>query len=169
MRYRTRLILIFFIVATSCVATANHIYEEEMLRLNHQDHITVENLSSYQGKPLLTSFFMPNCRWCKRQQSVLKKIQLACPTLNAVLLGLQGSKQQLKRELKRDKSNFPAYLASHNIVKAVGKNTPVPLMLVFNKTGKLAFKTIGFTDEKKLIALLKQYNVVACSSNYESV
>lgn len=162
MNYRTSLVLLLFLVATSSVATTSSIYEEEMLRLNHQEHIIVENLSSYQGKPLITSFFIPDCRWCKRQQKVLKKIQSECPALSTVLLGVQGSKKKLKHELKRFKISFPAYLANNNIVKAIGKDTPVPLMLVFNEAGKLAFKTIGFTAEKKLVALLKQYNVLDC-------
>ncbi len=105
---------------------------------------------------------MPNCRWCQRQHKVLKKIQHNCPAIQTVMLGVQGSKQNLRHELKREKNTFPAYLANNNIVQAIGAESPVPMMLFFNNQGTLVFKTVGYTSEEKLIALFTQHNINAC-------
>lgn len=150
--------------AFAFVASAESIYQEPMLRLNAENNSAshIQTLANYQGKPLLTAFFMPNCRWCQRQHKVLKKIQHACPTIQTVMLGVQGSKQKLRHELKREKNTFPAFLANNNIVQAMGADSPVPMMLLFNSQGTLIFKTVGYTPEEKLIGLLAQSNLNIC-------
>ncbi len=147
-------------------AKGQSIYQQEMLRLNAENNSasTVETLANYQGKTLLTSFFMPNCRWCQRQHKVLKKLQGNCPKLHTVMLGVQGSKQKLRHELKRKKNTFPAFLANKNIIKAVGSKSPVPMMLIFDNQGQLAFKTVGFTPEEKLKTLLSEHQINICIS-----
>jgi len=142
-------------------ANAQGIYQEQMQRIDISSQ-TPHTLSDYAGSPLLTSFFMPNCRWCLRQHKVLKNLQARCPKLQTVMLGVQGSKQKLKQELKRERNEFPAYIASRNIINAIGSNSPVPMMLIFNTQGKLAFKTIGYTHESKLMELLNTHDVIAC-------
>jgi len=142
-------------------ASAQGIYLEKMQRIDISSH-TPHTLSDYAGSPLLTSFFMPDCRWCLRQHKVLKNLQARCPRLQTVMLGVQGSKQKLKKELKRERNEFPAYIASRNIINAIGSNSPVPMMLIFNAQGKLAFKTIGYTPENKLIKLLNTYDIRVC-------
>ncbi len=153
-----------FILATP--VNAQSIYQEKMLRLNAENNSAsqVETLADYQGKTLLTSFFMPNCRWCQRQHKVLKKMQHSCPDLHTVMLGVQGSKQKLRHELQREKNTFPAFLANKNIINAVGSKSPVPMMLIFDNQGKLAFKTVGYTPEKKLKSLLNQHKVNICTA-----
>lgn len=150
--------------AFAFLASAENIYQEPMLRLNAENNSAaqIQTLANYQGKPLLTAFFMPNCRWCQRQHKVLKKIQHSCPTVQTVMLGVQGSKQKLRHELKREKNTFPAFLANNNIIQAIGAQSPVPMMLIFNSQGALAFKTVGYTPEKKLTALFAQHNINIC-------
>lgn len=156
--------LVLFLSAFTFLASAESIYQQSMLRLNAQNNSAsqTQTLANYQGNPLLTAFFMPNCRWCQRQHKVLKKIQYTCPTVQTVMLGVQGSKQKLRHELKREKNTFPAFLANNNIIQAIGAQSPVPMMLLFNSQGTLIFKTVGYTPEKKLIALLAQSNLNIC-------
>ncbi|MEY8200703.1 MAG: hypothetical protein RPS47_15815, partial [Colwellia sp.] len=101
-------------------ANSKSIYQQSLLRLNADNHSasTMQTLANYQGEPLLAAFFMPNCRWCQRQHRVLKKLQQSCPTIQTIMLGVQGSKQKLRHELKREKNTFPAYLANNNIIQA---------------------------------------------------
>jgi len=146
-------------------ASAESIYQQSMLRLNADSHSAseFETLAQYKGGTLLTSFFMPNCRWCQRQHKVLKKMQKSCPKLNTVMLGVQGSKQRLRHELQREKNTFPAFVANKTIIKAIGAKSPVPMMLIFDESGKLAFKTVGYTREDKLQQLLQDHNIEVCS------
>jgi len=158
------LVLWFSLSILAQTVNAHGVYQESMLRIDSQvnSNSTVQKLEKYQGSTMLLSFFMPKCKWCKRQHSVLKRMQENCPQLNTVMLGVQGSKQQLRRALKRNKNTFPAFIASPNIIKSVGSEYPVPMMLVFNKTGKLIFKTIGYTPENKLKTLLNQNSLNTC-------
>lgn len=158
--------LMFFVLTFAIPVNAQTIYQEKMLRLNAENNSAskVETLANYQGKILLTSFFMPNCRWCQRQHRVLKKMQDSCPNLQTVMLGVQGSKQKLRHELQREKNTFPAYLANKNIINAIGSQSPVPMMLIFDNQGQLAFKTIGYTPEEKLKTLLNQHQIRICNA-----
>jgi len=153
--------LLMGLCALSFYANAQSIYQEQMQRIDIASH-TAQTLTGYKGSALLTSFFMPNCRWCQRQHKVLKNIQKTCPKLKTVMLGVQGSKQKLKMELKREKNTFPAYLASRNIINAIGSKSPIPMMLIFNAKGDLAFKTVGYTSEDKLVKLLNTYQLQVC-------
>lgn len=157
-------VLVFSFSAFTFSTSAESIYQQPMVRLNAQNSSApqIQTLANYQGNPLLTAFFMPNCRWCQRQHKVLKKIQHTCPTIQTVMLGVQGSKQKLRHELMREKNTFPAYLANNNIVQAIGAKSPVPMMLLFNSQGTLIFKTVGYTSTEKLTALLIQHNIKVC-------
>jgi thioredoxin-related protein len=158
---------VFFIVLSllnSQPVKGQSIYQQEMLRINADNNSIsmIETLTHYQGKPLLASFFMPNCRWCQRQHKVLKKLQNTCPSLQTIMLGVQGSKQKLRHELRRKKNTFPAYVANKSIIKAVGAKAPVPMMLIFDNQGQLVFKTIGYAPEEKLKLLLNQNQMNIC-------
>jgi len=162
-------VLVFFCSAFAFLASAESIYQQPMLRLNAGNNsAAVQTLVSYKGTPLITAFFMPNCRWCQRQHKVLKKIQQSCPQIQTVMLGVQGSKQKLRQELQREKNTFPAYIANNTIIQAIGADSPVPMMLFFNKHGELAFKTFGYTKQDKLTKLISKYltkhNINLCRS-----
>ncbi len=149
--------------------SAQTIYQESMIRLDTRLNAKADKqtLAHYQGKAMLISFFMPNCKWCKRQHKVLKSMQTDCPQLNTVMLGVKGDKQKLRYELKKKKNTFPAFIASKNIVQAIGEKSPVPMMLIFNESGKLALKTVGYTPKDKLTTLFKdnQFNVCSVQAN----
>ncbi len=165
------IVIVLSIIALSIIfapitSHAQSIYQEQMLRLNAENYSVsqVQTLKAYQGNPMLTAFFMPNCRWCQRQHKVLKALHQSCPDIQTVMLGVQGSKQALRQELQREKNTFPAYVANNNIIHAIGKQSPVPMMLFFNSQGEIKFKTIGYASKTKLSALLIQHNIKACNT-----
>jgi thioredoxin-related protein len=159
-------LLILYLSTFAFVTNAQSIYQQPMLRLNADNNSAsqVQTLKNYQGAPLLTAFFMPNCPWCQRQHKILKRIQHQCPEIQTVMLGVQGSKQNLRHELKREKNTFPAFLANNNIIQAVGADSPVPMMLLFNSEGTLIFKTVGYTKQDELTKLITKSNIKLCQS-----
>jgi thioredoxin-related protein len=146
--------------------SAQSIYQIPMVALNPDSNIyhEVQTLSGYQNKPLIITFFAPNCRWCQRQHKALKKISLACPETSIVFLGVQGNKANLRQELRRKKNTFPAFVADHKIVNLIGSESPVPMTLLFKKTGELSLKTIGYLRADDLVELLKYHGVANCIS-----
>lgn len=145
---------------------ANDIYQQAMVRLDRTEAKgnVVENLTQFRNKPMVMSFFMPNCKWCKKQHKSLKNIQKTCPNAQVVMLGVQGNYQQLKKELHKDRNQFPAYMANKEIVQAIGSKSPVPFTLVFDSQGRLAFKTTGYMPQAKLTALMLEKNIDICHS-----
>ena len=156
----------FFMLTLCLSVNASEIYQQAMVRLDSKDApgVQVETLAPYSGRPMLVSFFMPKCRWCQRQHKTLKQMQANCPSLQPVMLGVQGSKRHLKQELKREKNTFPAYIASPAIVKAIGAKSPVPMMLMFNGQGQLVFKTQGYTPQEKLAKLFYETGLDICQA-----
>jgi thioredoxin-related protein len=162
---RLNILLLFFLSPLAFFASGESIYEQSMLSLNADSNLAaMQTLANYKGAPLITAFFMPNCRWCQRQHKVLKKIQHNCPQIQTVMLGVQGSKQKLRHELKREKNTFPAYVANNTIIQAVGADSPVPMMLFFSQQGELVFKTVGYTKQDKLTKLITKNNIDLCHS-----
>ena len=154
----------------SHLSLADNIYQESMLRIDSvfskentlSTVQTKHTLKPYQGQKILLSFFMPNCRWCQRQHQVLKRIYADCPLLNPIMIGVQASKQQLKLALKRKKNTFPAFVASHNMVQAIGEKSAVPMLLFFNEVGDLIFKAEGYLPQSQLVDLLSQKKLGFC-------
>ncbi len=161
-----KVLLLICLSPLAFFASGESIYQQSMLRLNSSNHEkpVKQTLANFQGKPLITAFFMPNCRWCQRQHKALKKLHQHCPNIQTVMLGVQGSKQKLRKALQREKNTFPAYVANNTIIKAIGSKSPVPMMLFFNTQGTLVFKTVGYTPEPKLTALFTQHNINVCSA-----
>lgn len=162
MSFKPLLMLPLLLFAVKAVAT--DIFTEKMFRLDRQGYGEVQDLSLLKGKPMIASFFMPNCRWCQRQHKALKLVSESCPELQSVMLGVNGTRNALRKELKREQNQFAAYIASNNIVQAIGDKSPVPMMLIFNREGKLMLNTVGYRDQASLRTLLTKHGVANCIS-----
>lgn len=154
----------FALLLLPITTQAQNIYHEQMLRIDKLGGFQAQTLKAYSGNPMLMSFFMPNCRWCQRQHRELIKLQAQCPTIQPIMLGVQGSKLKLKQELKREKNTFPAYIANKNIIKAIGAKSPVPMMILFDKFGEVVLKTVGFTPIEKLTKLFSDNQLMVCQA-----
>jgi len=153
--------LIIVLSLFAITMNAQNIYQQKMQRINGAQHSSVplQDLTPYQGKPLLASFFMPDCRWCQKQHKVLSQLQNRCPNLQTIMLGVQGSKQRLRQALKRGKNTFPAFIANKEIVQAIGTKSPVPMMIFISESGDVLFKTVGYANLASMSALLKEHEV----------
>ncbi len=154
----------FCITVAPLQGAALSVYKEPMQRIDRHGKGKVETWQQYMGKPLVASFFEPNCGWCQRQQKVLEEIRTQCTSLQVVMVGIRASKQVLKRELLRKKTRFSSYIATPTLVNAIGAETPVPIMLSFNQYGDLVFKHIGFADNASLLSHLQQHLPTACAA-----
>lgn len=158
------------LVFTCNTVNAKDIYQQSMVRLDrtihndNQKNNNVETLQAYRGKPMLMSFFTPNCKWCKKQHKSLKKMLATCPNAQVVMVGVQGNNQRLKQELRKERNKFPAYVANAEIINAIGKQSPVPQTLIFDSRGNLVVKTIGLTSIDKLQRLLLDKKISLCHS-----
>ena len=160
MNFKTATVLFLLIFVHK--AHAYEFYELAMLRLNDAAYGKQETLSQFKNQPIIASFFMPNCSWCEKQHKALRKLRVQCPEVNSVLLGINGNNRDLKRALRKKRNNFPAFVSHPEIVKALGDAPPVPMALIFNKNGQLAFYTQGYNSASTFEKLLKENKIALC-------
>lgn len=109
------------------------------------------SLEQYRGKLLLLSFFEPNCRWCYRQMKVFNQVSKNCPhKIQPVAVGINGPTRKLRKEIRRAKVEFPALVATHELLNAVGKVPATPWTLVADQNGDLVTTLRGYMPAEKL-------------------
>jgi|GEM_PF-1104075 len=102
-------------------------------------------------KVTIAMIYQPDCKWCKKQGQWLAKAHKQChKDIDIVLIGNNGKKQQLKRELKHFHQEIPAYQANRKLLTAVGGIEASPTTLVFDNQGTLIAKRRGFITNNKL-------------------
>lgn len=107
--------------------------------------------SEQAAKTTIAMVYQPDCKWCKKQGKWLNKAQAQCAqNLGIVLIGNNGDKRQLKRELKHFHQDMPAFLANRKLFAEVGGVAASPTTLVFNQEGKLIAKQRGYVDDATL-------------------
>lgn len=104
-----------------------------------------------EDKVTIAMVYQPDCKWCKKQGQWLAKAHKQCnKDIDIVLIGNNGKKQQLKRELKHFHRDIPAFQANRKLLTAVGGVEASPTTLVFNEQGALIAKQRGFVKSSKL-------------------
>lgn len=114
-------------------------------------------------KVSIAMVYQPECKWCKKQGKWLAKALEQCSeSIDIILIGNNGKKQQLKRELKHFHDEIPAYLANRKLLTAIGGVEASPTTLVFNQLGKLIAKKRGFVSDSKLSDVAKIISQGSC-------
>ena len=108
-------------------------------------------LSHLEGAPTVLMFFEPQCPWCIKQASVLKKLHQKCTQqLHPVALGVNGNNLALKRALFRLNFPFEAYKAPANLLAEMGGIPATPILLLLDEHGVLVKGYRGYTAETEL-------------------
>ena len=111
----------------------------------------VQQSSETKGKVAIAMVYQPDCKWCKKQGLWLAKANAQCSeSIDIVLIGNNGSKRQLKRELKHFAGDIPAFLANRKLLTALGGIEASPTTLVFDSAGQLLAKRRGYVDNQQL-------------------
>lgn len=103
------------------------------------------DLSQYRGKVLLVSFFEPDCPWCFRQMKDFNRLVESCEhQLQPIAVGVNGNRQQLRKELRKAKVQFPGLKANRELIDAIGEVPATPWTLVADQRGKLVATLRGY-------------------------
>ena len=96
------------------------------------------NIADYRDKVLLVSFFEPECPWCHRQMKVFNRVLTECSNLLQPLsVGINGSEQKLRPELRRAKVKYAAVKGTPELLKLTGEIPATPWTLIFGPKGQL--------------------------------
>ncbi|HEY6527426.1 MAG TPA: redoxin family protein [Cellvibrionaceae bacterium] len=94
------------------------------------------SLAEYKNKNIILSFFEPDCPWCYQQIMTLKKLQARCAdNTQIILIGVHATRQQLQQELRRVKTNLPAFEVNQTLLEITGPIAATPLTYFFNGAG----------------------------------
>ncbi|MBR9729111.1 TlpA family protein disulfide reductase [Shewanella intestini] len=135
------------------------------------ENITLKNLRTselsvaYQdNKPTVLMIFQPGCPWCKKQGHIIEKLQQACgDKIHFNLVGDNGSKQQLKRELRHFSKQLESLQSSNLFIRQSGGVKGYPTTLVIDNQGHIVAKHRGFTSQKLLRRLTNELSHGECT------
>ena len=115
------------------------------------------NMADFHGKIVLFSFFEPNCPWCHRQMKVFNQIQSACDEgLQPISVGIHGTEQKLKSELRRAKVQYPAVKGTAALIQLTGEIDATPFTLAFEPDGQLLFTWLGYMKFERIQELFPE-------------
>jgi thiol-disulfide isomerase/thioredoxin len=102
--------------------------------------------AQYKNRQILLSFFEPECSWCYRQILALDKLQKKCGNnIQVILMGIHGTRQELQRDLRRAKTNLPAYEANQALLNFTGDIDATPMTFIINTHGTITHKVRGYS------------------------
>ena len=106
----------------------------------------------------LVLFFEPDCSWCFKQTRVFNRFLQDCQAdIQMMGFGVNGNRQQLKKEIWRQRADFPMYMASQSMLKAIGHISATPLTLLFDREGNILSHVRGYLPRDKWQALLLEH------------
>lgn len=115
------------------------------------------NWETSQSKPSLAMIFQKDCHFCKKQG-----LELSCleELYSINLWGSYDTKESLQREFIKLKTSYPGFYISETELNHPSlKKGVTPLILFFDKKGKLQFTVIGFNPcqeiKKSILRLSK--------------
>lgn len=123
--------------------------------LRSLDALQSQQLAGYAGKPVVMLFFQPDCSWCLRQVRTLNELSGQCPgQFQALAIGVNGDRRQLKAELRRLRPDFPAFQASPALLEDIGGVPATPFSLLGDDQGSVQGWLRGYIPADKLVASL---------------
>jgi thioredoxin-related protein len=110
------------------------------------------SFAQYKNKKIILSFFEPECSWCYRQIVLLDKVQKQCGNnVQVILMGIHGTRQELQRDLRRIKTESPAYEASQALLNLTGDITATPITFFINTQGEITHKLRGYASDNSAL------------------
>ncbi len=126
------------LIAISLGLTPQAFASLDQLQLPSLTDKTMISMADFRGKVLLLSFFEPDCPWCYRQMKVFNQIQEQCSEqLQPLSVGIHGTDQKLKPELRRAKVTYPAVRGTPPLLELVGEVPATPWTLILGPEGQL--------------------------------
>jgi len=118
------------------------LHDMQLPSLNNQATVS---MADFRGKVVLLSFFEPDCPWCYRQMKVFNQVQSECDeTLQPLSVGIHGTDQKLKSELRRAKVQYPAVRGTPVLVQLTGEVNATPWTLIFGPKRQLLVTWRGY-------------------------
>lgn len=141
--------------------------EEDWLSFAHRDLSGGKKvqLDKFRGKPVVISFFEPDCPWCFKQLKVIKTLHQGCESqFQPIAMGINGTAPNLRSLIARAKPGFPALQASSRFMASIGGVPATPVTVLIGKDSRLSGGWRGYKDKAFLRAAFEKLGVsLACN------
>ncbi|WP_337880749.1 hypothetical protein [Rheinheimera sp.] len=118
--------------------------------LQYQKLPRLNQAAASSGRAALLLLFGPDCRFCKQQARLMQQLQQQCPSVQLALIGVQGSKDELRQEIRQLQTSLPAFAVTAAFLRAIDGVDAVPTNLILDQEGRLLVKHRGMLDDNKL-------------------
>ncbi len=153
------------ILLVGCLLAIPALAEVDILRYQLRDLASDKtvDLAMHRGAINLLMFFEPECPYCFKQARILSQLQHRCDRIQPIAVGVNGSRQDLRAEMRRMRAEFPALQISVRLHEDLGKVEGTPLLLITDRAGMLVTWLRGLKQEDMLAGLLNQIEPQVCS------
>ena len=147
MKHTIHYVLCFpLLITLASLSDASNLYDYPII-----DPTKGHHLSHAPNKPInVILFYGPDCLWCLKQTKVFNEYLSECGTdIQFTGIGVNGKRQQIKKEAWLHKANFPMYMASRELLKATGKVDATPLTIMMDEQGEIVAHVKGYIGSDK--------------------
>jgi hypothetical protein len=125
----------------------------------------VVDLATFRGRPGVLFVFEPGCVWCRRQARLLNELPGRCSdgAVQVLGVGIRGGRAALLGEARALQARFPVFEASPGLAGDLGDATATPLLIVFDRNGRVATHARGYQRAAPLARLLADSVGITCA------
>ena len=129
------------------------LFDYPVININTNEAVSL----SLDTRPVVVLFFEPDCSWCFKQSKVYSRLAKRCQSeVQFIGLGVNGSRQAIKKEAWHLQAAFPLYMASRPMLDAIGSVDSTPLSVLLNSQQQIAGKARGYLNQDKWQALYQR-------------
>lgn len=114
------------------------------------------SLSGLKGKNVYINFWATWCKWCDKEMPALEKVYQDYKDKGLVVLSVDVGEDQAEVEkyIEEKQYHFPVVLDSDkNVTYAYGIKS-IPVSILVNASGEVAFKRVGHMTEEEMRAAI---------------
>ena len=111
-------------------------------------------LETYAGGPSVVILFQPHCAWCQVQFRAAGVFSETYPDVPVVAVSLKGRRADLIEELRKARTDIPAYRSSPALLDQLGDPAGTPRVYVLAPDGSVSAWARGAQSEAELEALV---------------
>lgn len=144
--------------APAPAATVADSAESSFPPIKKLDGVLLDN-ASLNGKVVVVNFWATWCVPCVQEIPGFNKVHREYGSKGVVVLGVSMDEEGAERVqpfLKKHPMDYTVALGSDALSKQYGLDGPLPVTVVFDRTGKQLKRFEGFTSEQELAAVVQQ-------------
>ena len=147
-------IAVTLVLFVSVQAWSKSFFDYPVIDISNNHAVTL----SVNDSVTAVMFFEPDCSWCFKQVKVFNQFLSQCDsTMQFLGLGVNGSRQALKKEVWRMQAKFPMHKASAELLTDLGQVSSTPFTLLLGAQQEVLASAKGYLNLSKWLAFINSH------------